>query len=388
MSVHSSRPGGWVAPVARRVEQRVVANAVGWFPELGATPRWRLLPLTTRPRCLLCIVALTGNGQSRAVVVKVRRGEPDGDITGCPQPARPRLRTTPASAAELTALEYEGLVSIRDTFGTQREFGSIRPLDHWPDESAVVMEHVDLPTLREGFVAESAGRTLRRSRRHLVPPLTAWRNAGSWLRAYHAAPEDDSKPTRQAHRADVVERFSAYGDFVSRRLGGGRGRAIGYEIAAAGASLAETSLPERLPLRVGHGDFVARNLFVDRTGRVTVFDPMPRWRVPPLEDVCRFVVGMRLAGHQVHSHGTAYRRDDLERREQLFLSGYFGDGDVPYKQLRCYQLLIVLDRWSALVESADRGEPWRAAARRAVMRPANAYIAREARRLVALAQRG
>ena len=38
-------------------------------------------------------------------------------------------------------------------------------------------------------------------------------------------------------------------------------------------------------MAVGHGDYAPRNLFVDRSGRVTVIDPMPRWVVPRVEDI-------------------------------------------------------------------------------------------------------
>jgi hypothetical protein len=104
--------------------------------------------------------------------------------------------------------------------------------------------------------------------------------------------------------------------------------------------------------------------------------------------VCRFLVGLRLCGLQVHSHGSAYAPRELQRREELFLGGYFGTDPVPLAAVRTYQLLITLDKWSALLDAADSGTGWRTRAGRVLMAPANVYIAREARRLVTLLASG
>lgn len=379
--------------VERAIQGRVAARATQWFPELGPHPKAQLRPLSIRPRCSLYVVALVGHHVERAVVAKVRRGEADTDPADG-RPHRPRLRTTAAGVAELTELEFQGLTSIYESVPAGHpQFGAVRPLDHMPAESVVVMEHISSPTMRDGFVAESRLGAVRRSaaRRSSTqpPPQQAWLNAGAWLRRYHdesPARQGTSGPvTRQATRVEVAERFSAYGAFLTERIGP---RLVG-DLAAGGAEAATELLPVGLPMAVGHGDYVARNIFVDDRGRVAVFDPMPRWQVPRYEDLCRFLVGMRLSGLQVLSYGTAYGQAGLRRRENLFLAGYFGDEPVPSAALRCYQLLILLDKWSALVDSAGRGSGtgWRAAARDLVQAPGDRYISREARRVAALLHR-
>ena len=377
--------------VERAIRERVAARATQWFPEIGAHPTVRLNRLSFRPRCSLYVVNLIGAGAERAVVAKVRRGETDTDPADG-RPHRPRLRTVAAGVAELTDLEFQGLTSIAGFVPAGHpRFGAVRPLDHMRAESVVLMEHVSLPTLRDGFVAESRLGAVRRTayRRSSTrpPPQRAWLNAGAWLRSYHdvspASTGAVGQAARQATRAEVAERFSAYGAFLAERIGS----RLVSGLAASGAEAATELLPVHLPLAIGHGDYVARNIFVDDLGRVTVFDPMPRWRVPPYEDLCRFLVGMRLAGLQVLSYGTAYGQAGLRRREDQFLAGYFGDEPIPYEALRCYQLLILLDKWSALVDSADTGSDWRAAARRLAHQPGDHYISREARRVAALLHR-
>jgi hypothetical protein len=380
----STRPHGDRGRIEQVVEQHVAAHATTWFPELGPAPTTALTPLSIRPRCSLYVVRLEGGDASRAVVAKVRRPEPDEGGRIADRAPRPRLRTLTATVAELAELEYEGLRSIADLVGPEHpRFGAVRPLDHLPSESVVVMEHVSAPTLRAAFLAESRTAVVRRSRQTRIPPQAAWDNAGAWLRAFHALPSDRTRLARQQTRAQVLERFSAFGEFLARS-----GCPSATRIATTGARLASERLPERLPGVVGHGDFVARNMFLDAAGRITVFDPMPRWQVPPYEDICRFLVGMRLSGLQVHSQGIAYAQRALQRREDLFLGGYFGDDEVPLAAIGSYQLLILLDKWSALVDSAARRPGYGAAARRALMKPANAYIAREAHRLVARIRAG
>jgi hypothetical protein len=377
--------------VERAILERAAARATQWFPGLGPSPQLTLTPLSIRPRCSLYVVALAGDHVRRAVVAKVRRGEADADPTGG-RPQRPRLRKTAAGVAELTALEFEGLTSIYESVPAGHpQFGAVRPLDHMPAESVLLMEHVSAPTLRDGFVAESRLGAVRRlayrGSSTRPPPQRAWLNAGAWLRSYHDLPPASqgavSQPARQATSAEVAERFSAYGAFLTERVGS---RLVG-RLAAGGAEAATEVLPEHLPLAVGHGDYVARNIFVDHGGRVTVFDPMPRWRVPRYEDLCRFLVGLRLSGLQVLSHGSAYGQTGLARRETLFLSGYFGEEAIPYAALRCYQLLILLDKWSALVDSAGGGNGWRAAVRERVRKSGDRYISREAGRVAALLHR-
>ncbi len=358
------------------IAERVFDRSAEWFPDLYE-PTLRVASLNARPTCLLFAVRLDSRASTPQVLAKVRRELPvarSGAGAG-----RPRLHALPTDVGYHTSLEYGGLRSILNVFGPSHPvFGVIRPLDHMTGQSTLLMDYVAGRTLRDAFIAESrlvASPTGRRRR----APHTAWGNAGAWLRRFHDSVPGESLPAQQVTRCEVVDHFHQYGAYLSERLGP---RKLGG-VASKGAELAAGALPDRLPLAVGHGDYAPRNMFVDGNGRVTVFDPMPRWRQPRYEDLCRFTIGMRLLGLQLSSHGAAYSRGHLNRREREFLTGYFGD-DIPWAALRCYQLLILLDKWSALVD-AESGDGWRTRLRSATMLSAHEYIGREARRLLTIA---
>ncbi|MGH3473197.1 MAG: hypothetical protein ACRDPG_14265, partial [Nocardioidaceae bacterium] len=96
----------------------------------------------------------------------------------------------------------------------------------------------------------------------------------------------------------------------------------------------------------------------------------------------RFLVGLRLSGLQLHSHGLAYAGRDIERREAAVIEGFHPDGAAPMDQIRCYQLLILLDKWAALVDEAPGGV--RARARIASIKLASGFVRHQARRIQAL----
>ena len=120
-------------------------------------------------------------------------------------------------------------------------------------------------------------------------------------------------------------------------------------------------------------------MFVGPGGRVAVFDPMPRWRAPVLEDLCRFLVGVRLLGLQVHSQGLAYSARWLDAVERDVLAGYFG-ADVPTGELAAFRTLVLLDKWAALTTGGGAGP--RGAVVRARAAWAGRHLAREADRVL------
>jgi len=366
------------AAPAREVEEvlvrRVAERAEEWLPGAGARPPVRLHLLRERPRALLYRVDV-GNGHgNRLLLAKVRKG-----WSGAAQQAgaRPRLAPDLLPVAEQTALEYAGLSAIHTLFGDREEFGTVRPLDHLVAEDAIIMEYLAAPTVRAVLArgrGVSPGRAARRR------PADLCRRSGAWLNAFQRRMPGGDLPARQATREQIVDRFEAFTEFLARRLGP---RAVGAA-ARSGARLAADVLPPRPELAVGHGDYAPRNLFALADERVAVFDPLCRWRVPRFEDLCRFLVAVRLPAAQVHTHGAAYGAGELDRRERALIEGYRGEQELALPELRCYQLLITLDRWCALVDSPASTPAGRLRAASVVR--ASAYLRRETRRLVELAQ--
>jgi hypothetical protein len=372
----SAPPASGVEAVIR---QRVAERADEWFPGVGPRPAVALRRLGERPRAVLYTVEV-GDGPQHRVLAKVRRGWSGGVQRAG---ARPRLAPHLLPASEQTALEFSGLTAIHTMFGTgDADFGAVRPLDHLPAEDAILMEYVDAPTLRDVWVRSSRLAPQRRRRHTSHRAEEAWWRSGAWLRVFQQHMPDGGLPARQASREEVVDRFEAFGSFLTHRLGA---RAAGDD-ARSGARLAAAILPPRLPLAVGHGDYAPRNVFLLGDGRLAVFDPLSRWRVPRYEDLCRFLVAIRLQGLQVHSHGAAYGARKLDLVERAVLEGYGGSVGLRLPELRCYQLLITLDKWSALVDSPSRSPLGRL--RNASLERAAGHLRKELRRLVQLTEAG
>jgi hypothetical protein len=365
---------------ARGVEdvlvRRVAERAEEWLPGVGPRPSIRLHLLRERPRALLYRVEVENGRRPSRLLAKVRRGWPgEAQAAG----ARPRLAPDLLPVDEQTALEFAGLSAIHTMFRDREEFGTVRPLEHLAAENAIIMEYVAAPTVRDLLargpgLSPAVGRTARRRR------ADACRRSGVWLDAFQRQMPGGDLPARQATREEVVDRFEAFTEFLTRRLGT---RAVGAA-ARFGARLAADVLPRRPALAVGHGDYAPRNLFALADGSVAVFDPLCRWRVPRFEDLCRFLVAVRLQAAQIHTHGAAYGAGELDRRESALIEGYGGGQELPLPELRCYQLLITLDRWCTVVDGPTSTPVGRLRAASVVR--ASGYLRRETRRLVELAQ--
>jgi len=329
----------------------VVAGAIAaaarhgaqWFPQLDAGRLTVRLAgrRQERPRSLLIRLQLHDGRHEASVVVKARalrtmaRGS--GTSTSRPILMPPEFLTDVGMARH----EFDGLSMISAGFGDsdRTRFGIVRPLAWLPEHAAFVMDHVSDQTLRQRLMVNSRFRPGG-------PRLkdAALVNAGAWLRIYHGLRPSGLLQPRLGQRAQVTELFEQYAKFLAERAGH---NSFFAALARIGTAQAEAVLPVDLPVAVGHGDFVARNLFESPSGRITVIDPMPRWLVPPYEDIARFIVGMRLLGLQIVTHGMAFGQRELDAYEDAFVRGYFGEDPVPTGTLDVYHLLILMDKWSA-----------------------------------------
>ena len=340
------------------------------FPELDrGRVRTRQVWHRPRPRCSLAHLEVTDGDRVRAVVVKLRRDAHSpraGDAEGRPHP----VDAPDLPAAEAAALEHEGLGVLAGAvaaYGDPR-LRAVRPLLLLPDDAALVMEHLALPTLRDRLVA---GSRLRGPRAAVDPE--PWRAAGALLALQHRAQPAEGKPARLVARADL--------DRLVRRLTrylGSRGQPADLlRRVDARADELLARVPDVLATAVGHGDFTPRNLFVDPCGGVVLFDPMPRWSVPRADDLATFLVAVRLSGPQLATRGAAFSRRQLARLEHALLAGYGVPADAP--DVALLTLVHLMDRWCWLASSpivpSRRGR-----VRQAWLRQ---EVHREARRLLA-----
>lgn len=374
----SSARGTETDAILRSLELCAQEHAGSWFPQLEAAKvRVRLVNRQTRPRCFLYRVRL-GDGRTAAdVVVKVRHAIPELRKVDSSEGRRPVLtpeRSLPV--ADSARREFDGLRVLASVFGTgpPEQFGVLRALAWLPEHGAIVMDHVDEPTLH---------RALRR-RPAADPPSSGslpWSNAGAWLRRFHDAQPGLGLPASSASVEVVHDLDRAYAGALGPAAGDA---ALLAALGDATRRVAATALADPPPLATGHGDFTVRNVFASASGRVTVFDPLLLWRVPVYEDLARFTVGLRLAGSPPGAVRTSSRARYVDHCENAFLAGYFGAEPVPRETVLTFATLLLLDRWAGTVGKRDRRAGLHAGVRAARVGLARRSYRAEARRLLSL----
>jgi hypothetical protein len=358
------------------VASEAAEHARTWFPDLGEGPvRVRLRDARPRSRCLLYRLDVHDDRLAHPVMVKVRHSDPSlrpPDVL----PQRPILAPVRTMSDHATARrEYDGLLHIRDAIEEQgdpdRRFGCLRPLAWLPEHSAIVTDYLHQPTLRTALQATSR---LHLHGHHM--PNRPWENAGAWLRLFHQRQTPFALPLRASTAAEVGELFSQFAGCLIDRIGP---RPLLEDLRTSGVDIARAAFPPVLPTGTGHGDFVANNMFVSPEGRITVFDPLPLWRVPVYQDLATMTVGLRVLWSQAMTRGLCLPRSALDRYEAALYRGYFGDRPPPRKALRAFELLVLLDRWLSLVTRGSRRSGLRPSLRRARIRVFSGHYHDEAR---------
>jgi hypothetical protein len=374
-----ARPGAHPpADLVDELSTIVAAEGGAWFPDLGDTGlSVRFHSGATRARCYLYRFEVGTATSSRPVAVKVRHSQAELRRTERhdDRPVLAPVRTV--SDHDEARREYQGLQLIRDAVSDDTDrFGVVRPLAWLPRHPGFVTDYVDQPTLRTVLLSTSRAHPWTRGRLGDAP----WENAGAWLRRFHDHPSAQALPAPVSTAPEVGDRYRRYADFLQARIGR---RSVLDELRSCGPALAESALPAQLPLRTGHGDFVATNLFTTPTGRITGFDPLPLWRLPVYQDLATLVIGLRVLPVQAAAQGFAFDRQRLATYEAALLRGYFGEEPVPRPAVQAFQLLVLLDRWSARVALRSRREGARRRFQEAGVRLTSRHYEAEARGLLA-----
>jgi aminoglycoside phosphotransferase (APT) family kinase protein len=368
---------GLVRDIVALAEQR----AGDWFsPFEDRRPVVSLVSYSVRPRCFLYRFALASPSARREIVAKVRHSDPRHRRADR-YPDRPEL--TPhrtVSDAEAAHLEYIGLNQIAAALqgADPQRLGVLRALAELPDRATVVMEYVDHPTLRQ-LVARPRARPGRRARGPLREPV--WAALGEWLSRFHSAHPGNSLTDRMTSSDDVADQLDRCVEFVAR---------TGADVSGI-RRLRESAMrrlhagwPSELPSALGHGDFTAQNVFVAPGGAITVFDPLPLWRVCVFEDLARLTMGLRLLGPQAVTRGRLFSPTHLDRWESDLLAAYSGSAGPQRDLLQVYQAVVLLDRWCQLLGKRPHGGRGRDSFRKARVRIATRWLGSEAVRLTGL----
>jgi aminoglycoside phosphotransferase (APT) family kinase protein len=299
-----------------------------WYPDADGTAEFEVVAIDMRAVARVIRIRVTRTeAPPMTLIVKAGVAGPSPDI-----PDRPRLVPV-AELSERRRLEFEALrtVEARLTEAGDPGFQAVRPLGILPESDALVME---------AFDGEPLHRFLLRGPFRRISPQTLARAAGQWLRILHGTPPS-TQGVRLGTREEVVDTFASFGSYLAAKsVSPHLDEVVEVGIAAA------RQLPDPLPIVMVHGDFAPRNILVDRSGRIAVIDLLLRWRASPFEDLAGFLVSLHMSRVNAATRGLLFG-PTFERLETAFLTGYYGSEPVPRRAIRVYELLLVLDRWSA-----------------------------------------
>ncbi len=332
------------------VGQRLVESADGYFHDVAPGGTWEALPVTTmlRPGARLHFFTLSNDaGARKEVVVKV----PVRARAAWANQPRPRLVPI-VTGEEEHVLEYESLLAVSrhlDRTGDPA-LRAVRVLDRFPELRAFVMERVREPTLDHVMRREIV----------LRGPAAPWAlarplyNAGVWLRAYQSLPEASGTEVHRSRRTDVLDMAARYIEFLGA---GGVSRSLLDDVESGFERRVFDCYGPTLPTALLHSDFAPRNVFVGPRGEVRVLDALVRWRAPIYEPLAYFLTSVQTASIQVNTGGLVGRWSRMERACKPLLEGYFHPQPVPLPQVDTYRVLLLLDRWAALLGGVVSGAP-------------------------------
>ena len=239
-------------------------------------------------------------------------------------------------------LYSKALKAIRENFERVNDprYGSVRILELLPDSDAIVMDEVPGETIRRVL---TKGSRLRFGG-GVIHLEQAFDNIGGWLRLYHAIHDVDGEVIND-QREEFIRNIRRFTDFLGRNVGD---RPFFRRLAEDVATHANALMPEELPLGLRFGEFGLTNILVEPDARVTAIGTLARWRAPIYEDIACFLTGLKAYNLQVFTQGLAFKRREIVKLEQAFLSGYFKRDAIPASEIQLFEILRLLERWSAL----------------------------------------
>jgi len=355
--------GNWLVGRDRRESTAVARLAAHlqehaaeyWAEFVSGPPSVRLVSHATRPDSQndLYEFSLSYRSVERRIIVKVRF---------------PWKAATRPEAGHLDRLpDLYGLVETQDKTGYEfaamsalmasmarhpdERFGFVRVFGVLEEPHALIMEKRPEENLRQLLVSAHAksGETS-----DLIP--AAMRNAGAWLRWFHAFPDLSHTETRGARVSELVDSMVQLTKYLCERV-----RCVRF-LEGICSELVESvgaHLPDQLPLGLSHGDFSLGNVLVGAHGRAKVLDTFARWRKPIYEDISQFLVALKFPGPRWwRARGGAAVRI-AEQCEREFLAGYFAGESVPWGTIRLYECRFLLMRWAWLVHGSLETRGWR-----------------------------
>jgi hypothetical protein len=317
------------------------ANLGCYYPDLaGGTPVLTVETGGNRVLSSLFRFRVESGDEARGIIVKLPGPSEDEHFTD-----RPKIGLVPDKDYRAAA-EYRTLSAIDRHFRSLGDprFEGIRVLDFFGEHAALALEYKTGVPLNRLLLRTNrvqglfAGTRVDRALGH----------AGAWLRSFHeAVASNDPKAINETREKFLnhIASFVAYLEDV-----GGRGRLMAGLLRRI-RDAADRHLDATFPTAINHGDFAPRNVLVGADAQVSVIDTRGLYRTPIFEDLAYFVASLRTSKVQSFTLGAAFGASTLDRQENEFLRGYFGDEAIPRTTIALFTVLVLLDKWCA---HADR----------------------------------
>jgi hypothetical protein len=275
-----------------KIKARLGGNLGKYFPDSGAVPGSIELAGVSRrsySNLYLFRTSRNANGGERGLAVKV---------------------FLPASGGQDAArLQYAALTSVWPAFRTSKTMTIPRPLDYFPELSAIVTERVQGRSLQQMF------RTVPSLLGQETGMARLAEQAGRWLRKFHDATVLSPGPLDVDNKLESLR--------ANRRLL----RGAGFSLELCGKletvldSLAKDVRNLDLAVASVHGDFTVDNVLFDGE-RIIAIDLGGKDRNAIYHDIATFLNSLGLIGLT-----WPVRRSVIEHSSQRFLAGYFGADD-------------------------------------------------------------
>lgn len=324
----------------------LLENAQRYFSDFTSGVQVDLTCAKWRKLSVMLEFELSDASQRRTVLVKTHRARRDENrlaqtsVHATEFLDHPRLAPW-ISLSACAQMEYDALKMIEAHFERLNDdrFACVRALDVLADRTAVITEKLSMLSLRDLFVRRQGFAT---SIGHVKSVLQAFHNSGSWLRELHKMPPLTHARIRHTTRADFVASVCDFADFLTQTHGN---KSFFKAIADLVKNRAVRSLPAQLPIGQIHGDFGARNVLADATGRVAGFDTRARCRAPIYEDIGYFLVMLHTDSPRLHGMPAGRSAQLVKSAQAEFLTGYFGNNNALPEGIHLFEIQALLKKW-------------------------------------------
>lgn len=251
-------------------------------------------------------------------------------------PTVPAPKMIPRQALALQAIDRE-FTDLADP-----SFVAVHVLMHDADQRILVMNRIPGEELLQRLHATALPLGLKA--RKDLPGFS--RMAGEWLRIFHNRVSMQHGAQVYVLPSDLLDQATIWLNNICPLEQAWCGR-VQNRIAECVENLPELSRA------ILHGDYWPGNILVSN-GKIGVIDVLGWAEGPVWLDIGYFLLHLRAVTWQVWLHNATWPDHLLQKAEQEFLAGYFGEETIDPHARCLFQALALLAKWSRSVETLHK----------------------------------